>query len=148
MCPATILDNGLVIAEAYAMFHSGGDWDHKPKLKQKYSLDGNAFWTPIAGNPRREQIIYDIWSNIHYGYVARAHGFPRKQVMDFPEWGEAEGKNTPHDRLSIRIGMTLWADHKGNLLPSHVQKRILANMYKYRPMTNSAGKRVVRPGWY
>jgi len=44
-------------------------WDHKEQLKKAFgdwSLDGK----------RGMLYHYDIWSNIHYGYVGRAAGFP------------------------------------------------------------------------
>ena len=60
---------------------TGGDWDHKPKLDYMLDLDGNSwdkndddYFFPIRGDKKHEY-YYDIWSNIHYGYVGSAIGF-------------------------------------------------------------------------
>ena len=56
---------------------TGGPWDHKPHLQRRHDL-----WSPslkrhdfhIYGNTAYS---FDVWSNIHYGYVGIALGFSR-----------------------------------------------------------------------
>ena len=57
---------------------AAGPWDHKPILQDLYSRMSNppgsygrmgrAFHFPIRGDVLREY-FYDVWSNIHYGFV-------------------------------------------------------------------------------
>ena len=51
------------------------EWDHKPKLRAMYN-----------GAVRHKQgnydYFYDIWSNIHYGYVGIAGGFSESVLLD------------------------------------------------------------------
>lgn len=50
-------------------------WDHKPKLEEKFGLKkSNDYYFPIRGDTEHEY-FYDIWSNIHYGFVGSAAGF-------------------------------------------------------------------------
>jgi hypothetical protein len=59
-----------------------GPWDHKPLIRKRFK----------PANPQgKEQhwhhyngylYYYDIWSNIHYGYVGRACGFSPDQLLD------------------------------------------------------------------
>ncbi|PWK31742.1 polymorphic toxin type 44 domain-containing protein, partial [Pseudomonas sp. OV226] len=50
-------------------------WDHKPTLLKLF-----------GGKPRHKQgaydYFYDIWSNIHYGYVGRAGGLSESVLSD------------------------------------------------------------------
>jgi hypothetical protein len=50
-------------------------WDHKPKIRDRF-----------GGNFRHKQggydFYYDIWSNIHYGYVGLAGGFSESALLD------------------------------------------------------------------
>jgi hypothetical protein len=52
-----------------------GDWDHKPKLRSRYNGD---VWYEYEGR----DYYYDIFSNIHYGYVGVAAGFSGDDLLD------------------------------------------------------------------
>jgi hypothetical protein len=104
-----------------------GPWDHKPIISKRFK----------PTNPQaREQhwhhyngylYFYDIWSNIHYGYVGRACGFSPGQLLDGAgveqigsdlvngRWPRASpGVNgmrrfdDPSDRAAITIGINLY----------------------------------------
>jgi hypothetical protein len=49
-------------------------WDHKPKIREKFGG-----YRHKHGN---YDYFYDIWSNIHYGYVGRAAGFSESVLSD------------------------------------------------------------------
>jgi uncharacterized Zn-binding protein involved in type VI secretion len=51
------------------------EWDHKPKLEAMY----NGVVRHKQGN---YEYYYDIWSNIHYGYVGTAGGFSESLLLD------------------------------------------------------------------
>ncbi|TRX73447.1 polymorphic toxin type 44 domain-containing protein [Pseudomonas mangiferae] len=55
-------------------------WDHKPILRAKMSAAGtfNRGWHKYGAF----NYYYDIWSNIHYGYVGRAAGFSTAELIN------------------------------------------------------------------
>lgn len=69
-----------------------GPWDHKPLIAGDESLRENAVWRPLRRNGsfvrgyfhkyKEHDYFYDIWSNIHYGYVGRAAGFTADELLD------------------------------------------------------------------
>ncbi len=50
-------------------------WDHKPILLKKYQ-------GVVYHKQGNYDYYYDIWSNIHYGYVGRAGGFSESVLLD------------------------------------------------------------------
>ncbi|MBX8511939.1 PAAR domain-containing protein [Pseudomonas cichorii] len=66
-------------AKAFAIWTErvgqGRPWDHKPILAAKY----NGVVYHKQGN---YDYYYDIWSNIHYGYVGRAGGLSESVLLD------------------------------------------------------------------
>jgi RHS repeat-associated protein len=107
----------------------GGDWDHKPKLAERYG-ERHGFYTPIRGDSRLEAIYYDIWSNIHYGYVGRSYGIPNGWLRDAQHVDG--GVNSKSDDLSVEIGMNLWSSVGNNLTQWALEKAILSHMPDYR----------------
>ncbi|MGF6153666.1 polymorphic toxin type 44 domain-containing protein [Pseudomonas fluorescens] len=121
------------------------DWDHKPKIHKKF------------GGYRHKQgkydYFYDIWSNIHYGYVGRAGGLSESVLSDGAgveqfasdsirkafDW---ENRRGPHategvdglkayddapDRISISIGIKLFAEHpNGGITAKMIMEKVLA----------------------
>ncbi|MEX5576054.1 polymorphic toxin type 44 domain-containing protein [Pseudomonas lijiangensis] len=120
-------------------------WDHKVTIGQQF------------GGPWQKQgqvdYFYDIWSNIHYGYVGRAGGFSESILLDgagleqiasdsirkVQKWGERKG---PHrsadiegmrawddigDRVSISIGVKLYKQHpNGGITAKMLMDEVLA----------------------
>lgn len=96
----------------------GGLWDYKLKMRPlygEYSLD------PKEGMLYR----YDIWGNIHFGYIGRAIGFSEDLLLEAAGFVQAltDGKSylsiaaavghlrdfdQPEDQSCIRIGFGLW----------------------------------------
>lgn len=117
-----------------AKVHSGGDWDHKPKLNDLLDLDGdpstnadNDFYFPIRGDQTNEY-YYDIWSNIHYGYVGAAAGFDTSTLQDGANLGDAfTGTNDPGDVLTVQIGIDLWNKYGSSMTPEQLHAEILAH---------------------
>jgi len=70
-----------------------GIWDHKPHIEKRQDLVSNSVKRPIRENgPIRDavfhkyndyDIFYDVWSNIHYGYVGKVCGFYDDELLDF-----------------------------------------------------------------
>ncbi len=110
-----------------AQVRPGGPWDHKPILTQMLGLEkANDYYFPIRGDTEHEY-YYDIWSNIHYGYVGSAAGFD----PDTLQWGAALGDgiagfNDLGDVLSVQIGIDLWNQYGLRLTPEQLRQAILA----------------------
>ncbi len=51
------------------------EWDHKPKILAKFNNDSRH-------KQGRYAYYYDIWSNIHYGYIGMAAGFSEAVLLD------------------------------------------------------------------
>lgn len=109
-------------ARAYARWgmqvRQNGPWDHKPPIGQNF---------PALRPYHGRTYYYDIWSNIHYGYVGRACGFTGGELLDGAgleqigstllrgSWPTEEVGikgmrrfDDPSDRRSIQIGIDLY----------------------------------------
>lgn len=96
----------------------GLEWDHKPKLTNLLELAAeNDFYFPIAGSPETEW-YYDIWSNIHYGFVGAAAGFSGDTLQMGAATAELAGRTDHADVLTVQIGIDLWHEY-GLDLTSH-----------------------------
>jgi uncharacterized protein YfiM (DUF2279 family) len=62
---ASIKDNVVALKEWYDLVKTGAQWDHKSRILAMTTGD-NTF-TPIPGV--QAEIRFDVWSNVHYGYV-------------------------------------------------------------------------------
>ncbi|WP_024675025.1 polymorphic toxin type 44 domain-containing protein [Pseudomonas syringae] len=51
------------------------EWDHKPKILEKFNND-------TRHKQGKYSYYYDIWSNIHYGYIGMAAGFSESVLLD------------------------------------------------------------------
>jgi hypothetical protein len=108
------------------------DWDHKPKIRTKFisPTTKSGAWHRYVNT----EYYYDIWSNIHYGYVGVAAGFSESVLLDGAgleqigtdilrrRWPKralgVEGLRAfddESDRIAISIGMRLY-----QLVPKHV----------------------------
>jgi hypothetical protein len=87
-------------------------WDHKPELARRYGLetaDDFYFKTPSADRT----ISYEIWSNLHYGYVGAAAEIPGNEVMaQSPFWA---GDTDEGDNLIVRAGTDMWDKYGAGL---------------------------------
>lgn len=107
-------------------------WDHKPKLEDKFGLkESDDYYLPIRGDTEHEY-FYDIWSNIHYGYVGSAAGFDSDTLHKFAEsGGPGAGKTDDGDKLSLQIGIDLWNKYHLNLTKLDVINEILSHTNDY-----------------
>lgn len=121
------------------------DWDHKPKLFERfYSPMTNSRVWHVYG---KDAYYYDIWSNIHYGYVGTAAGFGESVLLDgagleqigsdilrgrFPRGTDGVAGlrrfDDPQDRNAISLGRRL---HQ--LYPQGVSARILVQQVVHAP---------------
>lgn len=121
------------------------DWDHKPKLfKRFYSPMTNSRVWHVYG---KDACYYDIWSNIHYGYVGTAAGFGESVLLDgagleqigsnvlrgrFPRGTDGVAGlrrfDDPQDRNAISLGRSL-----RRVYPQHLSARTLLQQVLHTP---------------
>ena len=139
---------------AYAYFaikaKPNSDWDHKPKIKALLQLSGSEQdeYYPIRGEEsysgQHFEYYYDIWSNIHYGYVGAAIGINQKALLEvqgfakyfpsgpFKDWLEKGlGEYDRSDDISVQIGLNLWNKYHMAITPNLILVEILQNRHKY-----------------
>ena len=124
---ATSLASNQVLWAFHEQVKGGGPWDHKPTLRRVFG-HGLRFWTPVRDDPAPERIFYDIWSNIHYGYVGRAHGIPASLLI---EAQRKVGVSDAADDLSVRIGIDLWQRHY-SITQTILRTAVLHALPRYR----------------
>lgn len=111
----------------FDMVKPGGPWDHKAHISSTYGQ-----WSQDTVS--NKEYFFDIWSNVHYGYVGKACGFSdwdllngagAAQVMAgtvpegywrrrFERLGDADvlaAFDDPKDQAAIRLGISLWGNH-------------------------------------
>ena len=105
-------------------------WDHKPKLRKMLNFeDENGkplenYRFPIREDENHEY-YYDIWSNIHYGYVGTAAGFDRQTLQDGATIPVLAGTNDEGDVLTVDIGIELWNKYGASLTSEQLHQAIL-----------------------
>ncbi|NEE03983.1 hypothetical protein G1H10_27825 [Phytoactinopolyspora halotolerans] len=104
------------------------EWDHKPKIEERFEMDSREnYYTPIKDRPGYEA-YYDIWSNIHYGYVGRSAGFDADTLQEGAASGNPlAGVNDAGDIITVQIGIDLYDQHAPTeLKPQHIHQAILS----------------------
>lgn len=120
------------------------EWDHKPKLRRMFASPstGTSVWHAYGST----QYFYDIWSNIHYGYVGAAAGFSEAVLLDGAgleqigsdlvrrQWPKSAGVasglrrfDDMSDREAISLGVEMFLVSPIRVTPAALMRRILAN---------------------
>ncbi|MCG8312617.1 MAG: polymorphic toxin type 44 domain-containing protein [Pseudomonadales bacterium] len=115
-------------------------WDHKQHIKKTYGE-----WS--YDKQTKTYYNFDIWSNLHYGYVGRYAGFSAwtlKAGAGYAQWqagtsppgywerrlkeiGDADflaAFDDPHDQTAIQIGADLWDAHQQKLTIANILKPV------------------------
>lgn len=96
------------------------DWDHKPKIRDQFTSVAVA--RPLFnGNPSKSyyhkhedyDYFYDVWSNIHYGYVGLSVGFGEDYLLMGASIEQIRtnimgGPDPIDDVTAIKIGYALY----------------------------------------
>jgi RHS repeat-associated protein len=84
------------------------DWDHKPTLEKKFDLDEVGYYMDVPGTDYK--VFYDMWSNIHYGYVGRAAGLDTESLLEGASLGDSVlvGEDDLGDQLTMQAGIDLF----------------------------------------
>lgn len=137
--------SGIALAQATGLWilqvRQGGPWDHKPILIKMYQAMptpphpfdslSRALHFPIRGDIFHEY-YYDIWSNIHFGYVGTKCGFDERTLQGGAASGlPGAGDNDQGDVISVKIGVDLWKSAGLGLTADILRKSILAQSTQY-----------------
>ncbi|WP_207968376.1 polymorphic toxin type 44 domain-containing protein [Yersinia pseudotuberculosis] len=103
---------------------SGAKWDHKPKIRDQFKA--YAVSRPLVGSGtlsksyfhkyEEHDYFYDVWSNIHYGYVGLSLGFDESYLLLGSTLEQVRtsigSKPDPIDDITcMKIGYALYHQH-------------------------------------
>jgi hypothetical protein len=126
-------NKALAYAEWVALVRPDGPWDHKGRILDQ--TEGTNLYTPMPGGGN---IRYDLWSNLHYGYVGREAGFTEVELRAGANAADLIGQDRtdPGDDVAVRIGTELRAQYAPDQLrPEHIQQAI----ERHRPELEQTG---------
>lgn len=142
-------------SKAYLLFQEQIDydkpWDHKPKIAANHefrvlSLDGNQRKEGHYHRYKDFDYFYDVWSNIHYGFIGRVCGFTEEELnygagaaqlmQDYKgkavAWqelmlrfwsGNSKQWDNPEDQVTIELGYVMYNEYMKGIKPK--KERIL-----------------------
>jgi hypothetical protein len=122
------IESGNVVQFLYNVF-PGHVWDQKGTLADMIHSHGpsNLYLPDPSGNG--VSLYYDIWSNIHYGYVGAAAGY---NATVLAEGQKRIGRSDAVDDLSVQIGIDLAPSQPpGTMTPAVLQQAIDDHMFEY-----------------
>ncbi|MEU6851406.1 polymorphic toxin type 44 domain-containing protein [Actinacidiphila alni] len=100
-----------------------------------------------AGSGRRSeqrtQVLYDIWSNIHYGFVGRSVKFSR-QALEIGQQLPGTGRTDPGDLSVTGLGMNLWDAYGVGLTFTEFDKSLL---HRVRINATAGFDQIKYAGW-
>ena len=119
----------------FVQVRANGPWDHKPILRGMYQRMSNppgsygqlsrAYHFPIRGDVFNEY-YYDIWSNIHYGFVGMCAGFDENTLQNAANLGlPGFGDNDQGDFISTQIGIDLWKQYGLAVTQENIRQAIV-----------------------
>jgi hypothetical protein len=98
-------------------------WDHKPLLADRYGLETKG--ELMLQQPGKNRAVsYDIWSNIHYGYVGRAAGLSRFELENGAQVPILAGNTDEGDKISVRVGEDIYDKYGPNITEEQFQKEV------------------------
>jgi len=127
-----------------ALVQSGGRWDHKKDLRRMLMLVKGDMHFPFRGDTQHEY-YYDIWSNVHYGYVGRAAWFTATELQMGHQVGGIAGRTDPFDVETVQLGIDLWNQYGINMTKQQLHQELLARSPKLQQIQQSAPYKAVNP---
>lgn len=127
------------------MVKGGAPWDYKKAVRNEYGK-----W---SADPKRGVVYYfDIWGNIHFGYIGTAIGFAESRLLEgagvahaiennsasFTQIvsalikGDARKFDDPSDQVAIRIGIGLWKRYGAGVTGKQILTAVRRSRRKLR----------------
>jgi hypothetical protein len=108
-------------------------WDHKPILRER--LTKQKLFRKGWQRYGNEDYFYDIWSNLHYGYVGAACGFDDDELLGGA--GLAQALSDAYTSVKDGQGLTVqdhpengaWANRFDDI-PDHISIKLGAQLYR------------------
>jgi len=138
---------------------AGCEWDHKKDI-----LDNYGKWACNKKGENSLKFRFDLWSNIHYGFVGKHAGFLEIELINGAGWaqigdndkslaswdtwkeyfknrivdiGDADflgGFDDPCDQQAIKVGFYLYDKHKDNLTADILIEKLLEIYNNHKPI--------------
>ena len=158
---AAMASSSIAALNFFNQVKPGGPWDYKKDLQRLLDpgILGSDYlpimkdaYYPVRGIPTYEY-YYDIWTNIHFGYVGRAVGFDEDTLFmgqnlqstlgPLGEW--LAGKNDEGDNISVKAGFALWDQQPdpSRLAVKHVVDLVRDTTAKWQSMMKSKGCKAI-----
>ena len=96
--------DGLKGAVARMLLGGDGAWDHKPDINPVWGTNNRL-------GDEEHSFYYDIWSNIHFGYVGHACGFTKEELFEGAskqQWLDSGGPDEQADHDTVEAGFDLY----------------------------------------
>ncbi|MEX3755792.1 polymorphic toxin type 44 domain-containing protein [Mycobacteroides abscessus] len=97
------------------MVQVDGPWDHKPQIQDLVGIhQGDGLFFQQPGTDR--QVYYDMWSNLHFGYIGKAAGIDDGALMAVPNIPTPfTGGNDVTDDMYVRAGIDMFNKYGTNM---------------------------------
>ncbi|MFB6836242.1 ricin-type beta-trefoil lectin domain protein [Streptomyces sp. NPDC056361] len=130
---------GMATIEWIGLVRAGAEWDHKPKIEKMMHLRTNPdyyFIVPGTG----EEAFYDVWSNVHYGFVGMAAGFGEGDLEGgassaFPGASFFNGGTDAGDIVSVRQGIEMFKKYGTGMTQEQFHQGMLDTVAAMRGTT-------------
>lgn len=141
-CNEIALSNAIAALLAWTLkVRQDGEWDHKPKIAARFHPGAPPVGPQHWHHYQATLYYYEVWSNIHYGYVGKAAGFSNVAVVEqiastlhrlkwpgkSPETSGLRAWDDPHDRASIMMGIQLYAKKPTRVTGNEIRELVVAN---------------------
>ena len=127
-----------------------GQWDYKVNIEYRW---GNAQKTNFMAIGKEEEVVfyYDIWANIHFGYLGRVGGFSENELLrgaaiEHAGSNPGQFRDDPSDIASTKIGFRLYSN---SMKAPVTEQSLLWQIYFHKDELNKAvikkgGNRILR----
>nr|WSY57798.1 polymorphic toxin type 44 domain-containing protein [Streptomyces sp. NBC_00886] len=128
-------DPDAAITTWIGQVRAGAEWDHKSILREQLPVENRGklcCYNKIPGMDA--DAYYDVWSNVHYGYVGAATGLDQ----DFLQFGASPGldipgmkslplvgASDPGDEATVRMGVDLWNKYGADLTQDQFHSELM-----------------------
>ncbi|NGO79886.1 hypothetical protein G6045_30130 [Streptomyces sp. YC504] len=130
-----VIARGKALSKFYSIIHAGARWDHKGVLAKKFDLDSDSR-TGIADG-KKGRLLFDVWSNIHYGYIGSAAGFSRAELISASNVKiSGVGQTDGGDNVSVNIGVNLYRDYGADMTIHDLHREIINTVPGWQSVDN------------
>lgn len=112
-----------------------GQWDYKKEIEVKFDNSQTIDFCSI-GCREGVTFYYDIWANIHFGYLGMCGGFDEDILLEGATIEHSvsnlgQSRDDPSDQVAIRIGVSLYRS-------ALTEGSLMRQLYEHRYELNKA----------